>query len=107
MKERLMHKLIYTVDAKKDIQNILAYIMDNLNNSSAAYRLLDKFNHALSILQSQPYIGVKLKNIRPLKREYRSYLVKNYIIYYYIEGEMVIIYRVLYAKSNLDSVLLQ
>lgn len=46
--------------------------------------------------------------LRPLKHEYRKLLVDNYVMFYYVDEskKLITIARVIYAKRDLDKILI-
>lgn len=98
-----MYKLEYLPSALEDMIEIVRYISVELGNPTAAENLADKMIKSTEHLEEMPYINPVYYPIRPLSREYRKLLIKNYIMFYWVEEEpekKVTIARVLYAKSD-------
>lgn len=102
-----MYKIEFLPIAKKDIDEIIYYISHNLKNITAAKKLRDLFMESLDKITTFPY-GLQIyEPNRKLKNEYRSYKVKNFMMFYTInENDKVItIVRVLYQKMDIANIL--
>lgn len=100
-----MYKIEYLPCALQDMTDIVRYIAVDLSNATAAQKLSDEFISATDNLQIMPYINPAYHPIKPLTHEYRKLLVKNYLVFYWIEEtpvKKVTIARVLYAKSDYE-----
>ena len=85
------HKLIVTKPAQDDINQIFEYITKD--NPLAAINLIDTFEQKFDILSEFPNSG-----FRPAlaKSNIRVYVVaRNYQIIYQIDGEFVVVARIL------------
>ena len=84
----------------KDLEKIILYIKNELNNIEAANNLLDEIENSLLSRIAlptayEPYISSK-------EREnvyYRIY-VKNYIIFYVVIDDVMEVRRILYSKRD-------
>ena len=102
-----MYKLEFLPIAKKDMDDIIYYISNNLKNSSAARNLAKNFiNGANSILEF-PYGLSVYKPFGKLKYDYRCVKINNFLMFYTInEKEKIItIVRILYKKMDINSIL--
>ena len=97
-----MYRLEYLPLARQDMIDIVSYISNTLNNPQAADQLAVELIEAGASILQFPYANPAYIPIRPLKHEYRKLLVKNYIMFYWVnESEQLItIARVIYAKRN-------
>ena len=98
-----MYKIKYYESAKKDIDDILLYISQTLNNPSAALKLLKEFKRADKIIILFPHGILKYNN----EFDYYIHKVKNYYFYYKIDeiGKIITIVRVLYKSRNFESLI--
>ena len=82
-----MYRIEFLPIVKKDIDNIIYYISHNIL----------EFPCGCSVY----------KPLSTLKNEYRSYKVKNFLIFYTINDRknLITIVRVLYQKMNIDNIL--
>ena len=76
-----MYKLEFLPIAKKDIENILIYISNNLNNKSAAKKMASLFIKSVYSILQFPY-GSSVFKTTKLEQEYRTIRVKNYLMIY-------------------------
>lgn len=78
-----MYNLEFLNIAKKDMDDIIYYVSNNLNNKIAARKLAKEFiNGANSILEF-PYGVPVYEPIRKLKYEYRRIKIKNFLLFLY------------------------
>ena len=93
--------------ARKDMLDTVSYISMQLSNPKAASDLSDELTKKINSLAKRPYINPAYVPIRPLKHDYRKLIVKNYIVFYWVdeETETVTVARVIYSKRNYDSML--
>lgn len=102
-----MYKIEFLPIAKKDIDEIIYYIACNLKNITASKKLRDLFMSNLDKIANFPYSVSIYRSTNVLKNEYRSYKVKNFLMFYTInEKEKIItIARILYQKMDIDNIL--
>ena len=102
-----MYKLEYLPVARKDMLEIVRYIGRELQNPDAASRLAVELVNAAEGILEFPYATPAYHPIRPLKREYRKILVRNFLMFYWIDEEkkLVTIARVVYAKQDYNRLL--
>lgn len=102
-----MYKIEFLPIAKEDIDNIIYYISYNLKNITASSKLRDLFMSSLDYIIEFPY-GNSVYQIKgKSKYEYRSYRVKNFLMFYIIneEEKLITIVRVLYQRMDIDNIL--
>lgn len=102
-----MYQVEFLPIAKKDIDDILYYISNNLKNISAAKNLSECFKKEVNNIVVFPYGVAIYKTIRKTKNEYRCILVKNFLMFYVMDEKekTIIIVRVLYQKMNISNIL--
>jgi len=102
-----MYKLEFLPVARQDITDIARYISHELSNPTAAETLANEMIEAAERLADFPYISAVHQAIKPLKNEYRKLIVKNYIMFYWIDekGKRVIVARVIYGRRDYDKLL--
>ena len=102
-----MYQLEFLPVARQDMTDIVRYISHELFNTIAAERLADEMIDAAERLTDFPYINAIHQSIKPLKREYRKLIVKNYIMFYWIDENKkhVTIARVIYARRDYEKLL--
>jgi len=102
-----MYQIEFLPIAKQDMTDIAQYISIELHNPTAAMVLADSLIEAAGMLTEFPYINAIHQTLKPLKHEYRKQIVKNYIMFYWIEEEnkLVTIARVIYARRDYEKLL--
>jgi toxin ParE1/3/4 len=100
-----MYKLRYLPLALKDLRDITDYIADILKAPGAAMDLLDALDESISKLQQFPYSCRVYQRIEDLDSEYRLLPVKNYLVFYVVEEQVVEIHRIVYAKVDLIKII--
>ena len=91
-----------SIEAEKDLQNIIIYIKDKLKELAIAegYAYLMKNEIASLKYNPQRYAIIDNKKIKDLK--VRKLIIKNYIAFYRVNEEknLVNVERILYGASN-------
>ena len=102
-----MYKIEVLPIAKNDIDNIIFYISHNLKNITSSKKLRDLFMVSLDNILEFPYGCSIYKTAGVLKKEYRSYKVKKFIIFYTINTKknIITIVRVLHQKMDISNIL--
>lgn len=97
-------KIIYTPNAKNDINDIYDYITCNLNMPIAADRKTGKIIKKIRALKNMPMM-YKVYDKEPWKtKQLRSFSVDSYIVFYYVKEETKNIYiaRIIYGRRDLN-----
>ncbi len=102
-----MYQLEYLPVARQDMIEIVRYISQELQNPTAADQLAMELIEAGDGIPRFPYANPAYIPIRPLKHEYRKLLVRNYMMFYWVdEGkQLVTVARVVYAKREYERLL--
>ncbi len=102
-----MYRIEFLPISKKDIDDIIYYISNHLKNDMAAKKLRDLFMSSFDHILEFPYSCSVYQPNGILKNEYRSYRVKNFLIFYTIHNQenLILIVRVLYQKMDIQSIL--
>ena len=102
-----MYKIGFLPIAKQDMTEIVRYISQELCNPAAANKLADEMIEAADWLCGFPYANSVLQTIKSLKHEYRKLLVKNYIMFYWVDEntKTVTMARVLYVRRDYEKLL--
>ena len=98
------YKILVSETYHKDLKDIIHYIYHNLDAPITASTLLDEIESTLSIMPLR-YGLVDDAYLR--RKEFRKYLVKNYIIFYKVneENKTVMIHRILYERQKWINIL--
>ncbi len=88
--------------AYRDLEEIYAYIAENLLEPAAAGRIIDELEKAILSLEQLPERGAIRRTGVYAKGEYRQLFVKNYTVIYRVRKEKkeVHIVTVRYASSS-------
>ena len=102
-----MYVLEFLPLAQRDMTEIVSYISHFLHNPQAARALADDFIAEAEKLVSFPYAMPVYAPIRPLKHEYRTVLVHNYLMFYTVNESLkqITVFRVIHAKRDLGKLL--
>lgn len=92
--------------AEQDLDDILDYIAEELNNRTAAVNLGRKIFESIDMLCLYPETGLLVDNEYLVDRLVRRMLVDNYIIFYkpIAEEKTIYILRIVYGYRNLDNI---
>ena len=102
-----MYKLEFLPIAKKDMNDIIYYVSNNLKNNTAAKNISNSFiNGAKSILVF-PFGSSIYKTTYNLEKEYRFIKINNFLMFYTIDDkeEIITIMRVIYEKMDIKNML--
>lgn len=102
-----MYKLEYLPVARRDMIEIVRYIGQELQNTTAADQLAMELIEAGDSIPKFPYANPAFIPIRPLKHEYRKLLVQNYFMFYWVDEvkKLVTVARVVYARRDYERLL--
>ena len=87
------------------MDEIWDYIVTELQNRSAAARVIGRILDAVEQLQDFAAMGTPLASISDVGTDYRFLVCGNYMVFYRAQGRDVYIDRVLYGRSNYMSIL--
>ncbi|MBQ6752864.1 MAG: type II toxin-antitoxin system RelE/ParE family toxin [Clostridia bacterium] len=94
-------RIMYTPASIEDIESIANYIKDKLKSPTAATTFKTRIVRAVSLLKDSPNMGVKLsEKTDAVKKDYRFIIVNNYLIFYRIEGDVIVIVRILDGRTD-------
>jgi toxin ParE1/3/4 len=96
-----------TEPAETDIAEAAAYIQGELQNPSAAVRLLDDIDAAVYSLEEMPARYARVKDEELAALGFRFVSVHNYLLFYIIreKSKKVVIERFLYGRRDWLSIL--
>ena len=101
----MKNKIHYSSESRRDLDDIWDYIVSDLQNRSAAERVIDHIMNAVDPLKNFAEMGTPLSSIADIGTEYRFLVSGNYMVFYRVQGNDVYIDRVLYGRSNYMSIL--
>jgi toxin ParE1/3/4 len=91
-------KIVFSEDADNDLLNILDYLSQR--NRSAARALAELFNSKIETLSHFPFIGRDRSIFLP---RMRSIVAENYVVFYRLERDHVLIVRILDGRRDIDA----
>ena len=102
-----MYNLEFLPIAKKDMDDIIFYISNNLKNNTAAAKTAQNFIKEANQILEMPYSYPIYQTKGKLKQMYRSKIIDNFIMFYTIneENKIITIIRVLYQKRDISNIL--
>ena len=101
----MKNKIHYSSESRRDLDDIWDYIVSELQNRSAAERVIDRIMDAVDPLKNFAEMGTLLSSIADVGTDYRFLVSGNYMVFYRVQGNDVYIDRVLYGRSDYMSVL--
>jgi len=98
-------KLCISPEARKDLEEIKAYITEALENPIAAVNVVSRILQALKNLKDMPGIGTLLSSKVPFDTDYRFLVCGNYLAFYRYKDETVYVDRILYGRRDYVKIL--
>jgi plasmid stabilization system protein ParE len=78
----MAYKLVVSDDAHRDIDEIVTYIADELQNPQAASHFLDDVEQAYLHIVNNPHLFALCSDKRLQQLGYRKVVIKNYLVLY-------------------------
>ena len=104
----MTYKIVETVEAGRDVENFVMYMMEAFKSKKAAIDFLKDYDKSVESLKTFPF------GYRGVSFEYRGYEIrlkpfKSYNIFFTvdIENEWIIILRVLKDRQDWQAILFQ
>lgn len=91
--------------AVSDLQEIRAYIAEELGSEQTAVNVLAKITKRIRELAEFPQMGASLSAIVDFDTNYRFLVCGNYTAFYYFENQIVHIVRILYGRRDFMRIL--
>lgn len=89
----------------EDLDKITDYLLFELKNEQAARTLVNNTESAITKRLSSPLSTAPYRSINIRPHPYRRISVGNYLIFYVVIGNVMIIRRMLYGRRDLDRIL--
>lgn len=96
----MKNKIHYTKESRRDLDDIWDYIVSELQNPSAAERIVGGIMDAVDQLADFAEIGAPLSSIADVESDYRFLVIGNYLTFYRVYGNEVYVDRVLYGRRD-------
>ena len=88
--------------AKEDLLEIWHFIAHERFQIQAADHLMMRFNNEFRRLANNPNLGTLCFKVNP---EFRQQVLDPYLIFYKVEQDMLVIYRILHSVRNISNLL--
>lgn len=88
--------------AQADLDEVWNYIFTESGSETTADRALDFLGERFDVLAEWPRSGRRRDDLR---RGYRSYAAGNYVVFYRLRGNTVVIQRVLHGRRDIAALL--
>jgi len=100
-----MNKLAISPEARKDLENIKAYICEKLENPIAAVNVVARITKKIRNLKEMPGIGTPLSSKISFDTDYRFLVCGNYLAFYRYKDKTVFVDRILYGRRDYVKIL--
>jgi len=98
-------KLSYLPLFEQDLVAVRNYIANNLQNPSAALRLVEETEKAIRLRLENPLAFEPYRSNRDRKYPYYRIYVSNYTVYYVVIGNVMEVRRFIYSKRDISNIL--
>lgn len=100
-----MTEIQFSPQAISDLQEVKAYIIEELYNEQAVINTIAMIMKIIRMLVDFPENGASLSSIIGFETDYRFLVCGNYTTFYRVEDTTVYIVRVLYGRRNFMQIL--
>ena len=107
MQDQRKVKLHYSVKARRDLDAIWDYYIDEYQNVDSAVKIIDAITADIDQLADFPELGPPLSSIADVDVGYRFLVTGDYLSFYRINGADISIDRILYGRRDYLSVLIE
>lgn len=94
------NKIHYSAESLRDLDGIRDYIVSDLQNPSAAERVVDRIMDDVDRLESHAEIGAPLSSIADIESDYRFLVTGSYLTFYRVRDNDIYVDRVLYGRRD-------
>lgn len=101
-KKNTEYKIKLTEDFLEEIEEIYKYISNTLKAKSTAKRLIRKVINNIHLVEKLPEIFMKIEKYSKTERQYRRFVVNNYVVLYTVDNTEKIVYivHIYYGRRN-------
>lgn len=78
----MKYKILRTEKADSQIRELIYYIAEDSGSIETALAYLDKLEHAIDLLEEQPYYGAEPRYPLLRRMKYRVLIVERHLIFY-------------------------
>ena len=94
------NKIHYTAESRRDLDGIWDYIASELQNVSAAERMVNRIMDDVDHLENHAELGALLSSIADVESDYRFLVTGSYLTFYRVHGSNIYVDRVLYGRRD-------
>ena len=94
------NKIHYTTESRRDLDEIWDYIASDLQNITAAERIVNRIMDDVDHLENHAEMGTPLSSIADIDSDYRFLVTGRYLTFYRVYGSDVYVDRVLYGRRD-------
>lgn len=95
-----MNELHLSPEAQADLEEIKAYIAEELENPDAALATVSRITKNLRILRTHAFAGVPLSSVADVESDHRFLVSGNCLAFYRAYGNTVYVDRILYGRRD-------
>jgi len=96
----MKYKLRYSTQSLRDLEEIWDYIAADLQNPSAAARVVNSIMDSANQLMDFAEMGAPLSSIANVESDYRFLVHGNYLTFYRVHCNEVYVDRVLFGRRD-------
>jgi len=96
----MKNNLYYSVRSRQDLNEIWDYIVTELQNPTAAERVVNGIMDIVDQLEDFAEIGAPLSSITDVDNDYRFLVSSSYLVFYRTSGRDVYVDRILYGRRD-------
>ena len=101
----MKNRIHYSLESRRDLDDIWDYIVSELQNRTAAEQVIGRIMDAVDQLKNFAEMETLLSSIADVGTDYRFLVSGNYMVFYRVQDSDVYIDRVLYGRSDYMSAL--
>ncbi|MDO4553323.1 MAG: type II toxin-antitoxin system RelE/ParE family toxin [Bacillota bacterium] len=107
MQEQTKYKIHYSKQSQRDLDEIWDYIETELQNPSAAGRIVGEIMDSIDRLADFAEMGAPLSSITSAEEDYRFLVNGSYLTFYRVSDREVNVDRILYGRRDYLHVLFE
>lgn len=105
MTKQRQYRIIYKKAFQKEMDSIVNYVLYVLHNRNAAERIYKSIIGAISKRASSLPCAYEVLRDERLTKEYYRIYVNNYVVYYSVREDVMVVEHIFYSKQNVLEIL--
>lgn len=97
-----MREAVYRPRAAFDLESIVIYVGEVCHNPVAARQTYDTIRAAVGELYAMPTLGRPFVDEALGHRDFRTWLVGNYRVFYTYDEDLLTVWRVIHTRRDID-----